>query len=273
MIELRHIQKTFRVSRRSAGLSQAVKSLFRREYETVNALQDVSFTIRDGEMVGYIGPNGAGKSSTIKIMSGVLTPDGGECTINGRVPWKERTAHVREIGVVFGQRSQLWWDVPVIDSFELIRDIYRVDSQAYHKTLSRLTELLQIGEIVKTPARQLSLGQRMRCEIAASLLHNPKILFLDEPTIGLDAVSKLAVRDFIRAINRENGTTVILTTHDMQDIEALTERILLIGKGRILLDGSLSDLKARNSSHKTLTVAYEGGVLPSWEEITVKENK
>lgn len=206
-------------------------------------------------------------------MSGVLTPDGGECTINGRVPWKERTAHVREIGVVFGQRSQLWWDVPVIDSFELIRDIYRVDSQAYHKTLSRLTELLQIGEIVKTPARQLSLGQRMRCEIAASLLHNPKILFLDEPTIGLDAVSKLAVRDFIRAINRENGTTVILTTHDMQDIEALTERILLIGKGRILLDGSLSDLKARNSSHKTLTVAYEGGVLPSWEEITVKENK
>lgn len=273
MIELRHIQKTFRVSRRSAGLSQAVKSLFRREYETIHALQDVSFTIRDGEMVGYIGPNGAGKSSTIKIMSGVLTPDGGECVINGRVPWKERTAHVREIGVVFGQRSQLWWDVPVIDSFELIRDIYRVDDHAYRKTLSRLTELLQIGEIVKTPARQLSLGQRMRCEIAASLLHNPKILFLDEPTIGLDAVSKLAVRDFIRAINRENGTTVILTTHDMQDIEALTERILLIGKGRILLDGSLSELKSRNSSRKTLTVAYEGGVLPSCEEITVKENK
>lgn len=273
MIELRHIQKTFRVSRRSAGLSQAVKSLFRREYETIHALQDVSFTIRDGEMVGYIGPNGAGKSSTIKIMSGVLTPDGGECVINGRVPWKERTAHVREIGVVFGQRSQLWWDVPVIDSFELIRDIYRVDDHAYRKTLSRLTELLQIGEIVKTPARQLSLGQRMRCEIAASLLHNPKILFLDEPTIGLDAVSKLAVRDFIRAINRENGTTVILTTHDMQDIEALTERILLIGKGRILLDGSLSELKARNSSRKTLTVAYEGGVLPSCEEMTVKEDK
>ena len=273
MIELRHIQKTFRVSRRSAGLSQAVKSLFHREYETIHALQDVSFTIRDGEMVGYIGPNGAGKSSTIKIMSGVLTPDGGECVINGRVPWKERTAHVREIGVVFGQRSQLWWDVPVIDSFELIRDIYRVDDHAYRKTLSRLTELLQIGEIVKTPARQLSLGQRMRCEIAASLLHNPKILFLDEPTIGLDAVSKLAVRDFIRAINRENGTTVILTTHDMQDIEALTERILLIGKGRILLDGSLSELKARNSSRKTLTVAYEGGALPSCEEMTVKEDK
>lgn len=273
MIELRHIQKTFRVSRRSAGLSQAVKSLFHREYETIHALQDVSFTIRDGEMVGYIGPNGAGKSSTIKIMSGVLTPDGGECVINGRVPWKERTAHVREIGVVFGQRSQLWWDVPVIDSFELIRDIYRVDGHTYRKTLSRLTELLQIGEIVKTPARQLSLGQRMRCEIAASLLHNPKILFLDEPTIGLDAVSKLAVRDFIRAINRENGTTVILTTHDMQDIEALTERILLIGKGRILLDGSLSELKARNSSRKTLTVAYEGGALPSCEEMTVKEDK
>ena len=259
MIELRHIQKTFRVSRRSAGLSQAVKSLFRREYETINALQDVSFTIRDGEMVGYIGPNGAGKSSTIKIMSGVLTPDGGECVINGRVPWKERTAHVREIGVVFGQRSQLWWDVPVIDSFELIRDIYRVDDHAYRKTLSRLTELLQIGEIVKTPARQLSLGQRMRCEIAASLLHNPKILFLDEPTIGLDAVSKLAVRDFIRAINRENGTTVILTTHDMQDIEALTERILLIGKGRILLDGPLEDLKETLSPVRTV-------IASGWEK-------
>lgn len=248
MIELKNINKTFKVAKRNAGFSEAVKSLFKKEYTYINALQDVSFTIGDGEMVGYIGPNGAGKSSTIKIMSGILTPDSGECIINGRTPWKERIAHVQDIGVVFGQRSQLWWDVPVVDSFELIRDIYKVDEAQYKKTFSQLVELLNIKEIVKTPARQLSLGERMRCEIAASLLHSPKILFLDEPTIGLDAVSKIAVRDFIKTINLENKTTVILTTHDMQDIEALTERILLIGKGRILLDGSLSELKTRTSS-------------------------
>ena len=203
MIQLTNISKTFKVAKREAGLKAATRALFHKEYTYIKALQDVSFTIGDGEMVGYIGPNGAGKSSTIKIMSGVLTPDSGECIINGRVPWQERTDHVREIGVVFGQRSQLWWDVPVIDSFELLRDIYKVEPEAYRKTLSDLTELLNIGEIIKTPARQLSLGQRMRCEIAASLLHDPKILFLDEPTIGLDAVSKIAVRDFIRQINRE----------------------------------------------------------------------
>ncbi|MBQ2324962.1 MAG: ABC transporter ATP-binding protein [Clostridia bacterium] len=269
MIELKNISKTFKVAKRSAGFTEAVKGLFKKDYTYINALQDVSFTINDGEMVGYIGPNGAGKSSTIKIMSGVLTPDSGECIINGRTPWKDRVSHVREIGVVFGQRSQLWWDVPVIDSFELIRDIYKVDKSEYKKTLSSLTELLDIGEIVKTPARQLSLGQRMRCEIAASLLHNPKILFLDEPTIGLDAVSKIAVREFIKTVNRENKTTVILTTHDMQDIEALTERILLIGKGRILLDGSLSQLKKRNSTHKTVTVDYTGASLPVLENAVV----
>ncbi len=272
MIELKNISKTFKVAKRNAGFSEAVKSLFKKDYTYINALQDVSFTINDGEMVGYIGPNGAGKSSTIKIMSGILTPDSGECIINGRTPWKDRVSHVKDIGVVFGQRSQLWWDVPVIDSFELIRDIYKVDKSEYAKTLSTLTELLDIGEIVKTPARQLSLGQRMRCEIAASLLHNPKILFLDEPTIGLDAVSKIAVRDFIKTINRENKTTVILTTHDMQDIEALTERILLIGKGRILLDGSLSDLKNRNSTHKTLTVDYNGVSLPAIENAVITKD-
>ena len=176
------------------------------------------------------------------------------------------------LGVVFGQRSQLWWDVPVIDSFELIRDIYKVEETEYKKTLSQLIELLNISEIVRTPARQLSLGQRMRCEIAASLLHNPKILFLDEPTIGLDAVSKIAVREFIKTINQENKTTVILTTHDMQDIEALTERILMIGKGRILLDGSLSELKTRNSTHKTLTVDYSGEKLPASEYMTVTKD-
>lgn len=269
MIELQNISKTFRVARRSAGFGEAAKALFRKEYTLIPALQDVSFTIQEGEMVGYIGPNGAGKSSTIKIMSGVLTPDSGSCVINGRTPWKDRTAHAQEIGVVFGQRSQLWWDVPVIDSFELLRDIYRVDPARYRKTREALTELLNLGDILKTPARQLSLGQRMRCEIAASLLHEPKILFLDEPTIGLDAVSKIAVRDFIKTINRENKTTVILTTHDMQDIEAMTERILLIGKGRILLDGSLTELKSRNSSRKVLTVDYTGSKLPVTEEMTL----
>lgn len=259
MIELSHIQKTFRVARRSAGMREAAKALFCREYTEVKALNDVSFTVGDGEMVGYIGPNGAGKSSTIKVMSGILTPDAGSCVIDGCVPWRDRTKHVANIGVVFGQRSQLWWDVPVIDSFELIRDIYRVDAPTYRASLDELTELLDLAQILRTPTRQLSLGQRMRCEIAASLIHRPRILFLDEPTIGLDAVSKLAVRDFIRRINRERGTTVILTTHDMQDIEALTERIILIGRGKILLDGALDELKARNSAVRQITVVYAPG--------------
>ena len=258
MIVLENINKTFRVAKRQAGFGRAVKALFSREYEHVHALSDVSFTIEDGEMVGYIGPNGAGKSTTIKIMCGILTPDSGICDIDGRTPWKERVAHVRDIGVVFGQRSQLWWDVPIIDSFELIRDIYQVDNGTYNKNLNELTDLLDLSELLKTPARSLSLGQRMRCEIAASLLHSPKILFLDEPTIGLDAVSKIAVRQFIKKINAERGTTVLLTTHDMQDIEALAERILLIGKGRILLDGSLAELKKHSSDRKTLTVEYRG---------------
>lgn len=260
MIELKNVCKSFKVARRGAGFSSAVKALFRREYDTVHALRDVSFTIGDGEMVGYIGPNGAGKSSTIKIMSGILTPDSGECVINGRVPWMDRKAHVKEIGVVFGQRSQLWWDVPVIDSFELIKDIYGVEQSAYARNLDELTERLSISEILKTPTRQLSLGQRMRCEIAASLIHDPRILFLDEPTIGLDAVSKLAVRDFIKEIHRERGTTVILTTHDMQDIEALTDRVILIGKGRILMDGAFDELikpTDDKSVEETLAALYE----------------
>ena len=259
MIELSHICKTFRVRRRGEGMKNAVKSLFSRAYTEVEALHDVSFTIGAGEMVGYIGPNGAGKSSTIKIMSGILTPDSGDCRIDGLIPWKSRREHVKKIGVVFGQRSQLWWDVPVIDSFSLIRDIYGVPDDVYRRNLAELTDLLGLSELVRTPARQLSLGQRMRCEIAASLLHGPKVLFLDEPTIGLDAASKLAVRGFIRRLNRQRGTTVILTTHDMQDIEALTERILLIGKGRILLDGSLQELMKRRDSRRRITVEYAGG--------------
>ena len=243
MITMEHVSKSYRVAKRNAGFGEACKALFHREYETIHALQDVSFSISDGEMVGYIGPNGAGKSSTIKILSGILTPDSGEVLVDGRVPYRNRIRHVAQIGVVFGQRSQLWWDVPVIDSYELLKDIYSIPRKQYDENLKELTELLNLSELLRTPARQLSLGQRMRCEIAASLLHSPKILFLDEPTIGLDAVSKLAVREFIKKQNELHGTTVILTTHDMQDIEALSRRIILIGKGKILLDGTLEDIK------------------------------
>lgn len=248
MIKVEHVCKTYKVSKREAGFKAAYKALFHKEYDEIKALEDVSFTIGDGEMVGYIGPNGAGKSSTIKILSGILTPERGKCEIDGRTPWKDRIEHVRQIGVVFGQRSQLWWDVPVIDSFELLKDIYSVDINVYKHNLEELTFLLNLSELLKTPTRQLSLGQRMRCEIAASLLHNPKILFLDEPTIGLDAVSKLAVREFILKMNQTHGTTVILTTHDMQDIEALTNRIILIGKGKILLDGTIDDIKGQSNN-------------------------
>lgn len=261
MITLEGINKTFRVAKRGAGFAKAVKALVKREYTYIKALDEISFSIGEGEMVGYIGPNGAGKSSTIKVMSGILTPDSGTCTVNGLVPWKNRKEHARHIGVVFGQRSQLWWDVPVIDSFELIRDIYGVDQPTYKRNFDELVTMLDLAEIIRTPTRQLSLGQRMRCEIAASLLHSPRLLFLDEPTIGLDAVSKIAVRDFIKRINAERKTTVILTTHDMQDIEALTERIVLIGGGKILLDGSLGELKKRNSPYKTITLEYSSGTF------------
>ncbi|MGN8749390.1 ABC transporter ATP-binding protein [Oscillospiraceae bacterium HCP3S3_D12] len=259
MIQAEHLQKTFRVRKRNAGFKNAAKAFFSREYEEIHSLNDVSFRIEDGEAVGYIGPNGAGKSSTIKILSGILTPDSGTCVIDGRVPWKDRRAHVSQIGVVFGQRSQLWWDVPVIDSFELIRDIYAVTEDVYKRNLRDLTDLLNLSEILKTPARSLSLGQRMRCEIAASLLHDPRILFLDEPTIGLDAVSKIAVREFVLDMNKRRGTTVILTTHDMQDVEALAQRVLLIGKGRILLDGTLDDIRRGGSGQidETLAALYK----------------
>lgn len=243
MITMEHVCKSYKIAKRDGGIKAALTSLFHREYESIHALKDVTFTIGDGEMVGYIGPNGAGKSSTIKILSGILTPDSGTVLINGRIPYKDRVRHVKDIGVVFGQRSQLWWDVPVIDSFELLKDIYTIPKPQYRQSLEELTELLNLNELLRSPTRQLSLGQRMRCEIAASLLHRPRILFLDEPTIGLDAVSKLAVRDFILQQNKIHKTTVILTTHDMQDIEALASRILLIGKGRLLLDGTLDDIK------------------------------
>lgn len=262
MITVDGISKTFLVAKRPSGLKHAVKSLFHREYTTVEALKDISFSIPTGEIVGYIGPNGAGKSTTIKIMSGILVPDRGTCSIKGYTPWMDRVPYVRNIGVVFGQRSQLWWDVPVSDSFDLLRDIYNVPQAQYQATLALLTETLDLGSIIHTPVRQLSLGQRMRCEIAASLLHNPSILFLDEPTIGLDAVSKIAVRQFIKTINKERGVTVILTTHDMNDIEALASRILLIGKGTLLYDGSVQGLRSQFGTRRTITADYHENARP-----------
>lgn len=256
IIQLNGIGKSFKVAERTGGLGQAMKALFVRKHRIVEALKDISFTVKEGEIVGYIGPNGAGKSTTIKVMSGILVPDKGTCSIMGHTPWKERTEYVQHIGVVFGQRSQLWWDVPVIDSFELLRDIYRIPEEMYRENLDQLTEMLALSDLLGVPVRQLSLGQRMRCEIAASLLHSPKLLFLDEPTIGLDAVSKLAVRNFIRRINRERGVTVILTTHDMSDIEALADRILMIGKGTLLYDGSLQELRERFGTGRTVTADY-----------------
>lgn len=262
MIKLQGINKSFKVARRTAGIGQAVKALFAREHTIVEALHNISFDISPGEIVGYIGPNGAGKSTTIKVMSGILVPDSGTCQILGYTPWQDRTSYVRNIGVVFGQRTQLWWDVPVIDSFALLRDIYKIPDAVYRENLALLTESLALGDLLQTPVRQLSLGQRMRCEIAASLLHDPKILFLDEPTIGLDAASKIAVRQFIKTINKERGVTVILTTHDMNDIEALADRILMIGKGTLLYDGTLADLRGRFGSKRIVTVDYREHAEP-----------
>lgn len=244
-IELRGICKTFTVSERPDGPFAVLRGAFHRRTKTIKALEDISFDIGEGELVGYIGPNGAGKSTTVKVMSGILTPEEGSCRIINRTPWKERVAHVSQIGVVFGQRTQLWWDVPVKDSFDLLKDIYDISASDYSTRLNDLVETLSIGDLLKTPVRQLSLGQRMRCEIAAALLHRPKILFLDEPTIGLDAVSKLALRDFLRNENRKNGVTMILTTHDMDDIESLCNKVMVIGHGKLLFNAGLNELKDR----------------------------
>jgi ABC-2 type transport system ATP-binding protein len=246
--------KTFRVAERAPGLWGAIRGLARRTYRDVRAIDGVSFSIERGELVGYIGPNGAGKSTTVKALAGILVPDAGRCEVAGRVPWKQRIAHVAEIGVVFGQRTQLWWDLPVIESFELLRDIYRVPQVRYAEARDTMIGLLDLEALLDVPVRQLSLGQRMRCDLAAALLHAPPILFLDEPTIGLDAVSKLAVRDFIKQLNRDRGVTVILTTNDMDDIEALCTRVIVIAHGAILSDGPLAELRAQVTRERWLTV-------------------
>jgi len=253
-IVVHNLVKTYSIAERRPGFVGAIGGLFRRRSRTVRALDGISFSIEPGSLVGYIGPNGAGKSTTIKILSGILVPDGGECRVFGCVPWKDRVRYVARIGVVFGQRTQLWWDLPVIESFDLLRDIYRLDPKDYRRMRDDLIGLLDLGPLLDVPVRQLSLGQRMRCDLAASLIHRPAILFLDEPTIGLDALSKLAVRDFIRRLNREKGTTIILTTHDMDDIEALCERISVIHEGKIFSDGPITQLRSKITTERRLTI-------------------
>lgn len=253
-IEVKQISKTFRVAKKKSGLKEAFKSFIKREYLDVVAVDDISFSIEKGEIVGYIGPNGAGKSTTIKILSGILNPDSGECKIAGMTPWKERVKYVKKIGVVFGQKSQLWWDIPAEDTFDLLKDIYDIPEEEYQATKKDLIKRLNLEDIINIPVRQLSLGQRMRCEIAASLLHNPEILFLDEPTIGLDAVSKQLVRDFIKKLNKEKKTTIILTSHDMSDITTLAKRIILIGKGKVLYDGSLKKLRDKYDTETHINI-------------------
>ena len=251
-IELEQVCKSFTLRKRQKGWLGAVRGAFTRDTQTIRAVDNVSFTVDEGELVGYIGPNGAGKSTTIKMMSGILTPDSGRVSVMGRVPWRERVRHVASIGVVFGQRSQLWWDTPVIDSFELLRDIYRVSPTDYRRRLDDLTALLDATSLLNTPVRQLSLGQRMKCEFIGALLHGPRILFLDEPTIGLDAVTKLALRDFLIDLNRREGVTMLLTTHDMDDVEALCRRVMVIGKGRLLFSGGMDALRARYAPHRII---------------------
>ncbi len=257
-IEVQGLSKTY--TRYNASKSGGISRLWRREKQEIHALQDASFTIDRGELVGLIGPNGAGKSTTVKLLTGILTPSSGACSVDGRTPWLERTEHVRHLGAVFGQRTQLWWDVPICDSFALLRDIYAVPKERFEARLAELVEALDLTDFLHTPLRQLSLGQRMRAELCGSLLHEPELLFLDEPTIGLDAVSKLKLRAFLKEENRKNGTTILLTTHDMEDMLALCSRVMVLGHGRLLYDGPLDELLHRYDTTHTLRVIFEGDV-------------
>ena len=267
-IHAENLTKTFTVKKKREGHALI------RERTTVEALRDVSFDIGEGELVGYIGPNGAGKSTTVKLLSGILTPDRGSATVGGMVPWLDRRAFVSCIGVVFGQRMQLWWDVPILDSYSLLRDIYRIPGDRYKKRLAELAEALDLNDLLHTPLRLLSLGQRMRAELCGSLLHGPKILFLDEPTIGLDAVSKLKLRDFLRWENAEHRTTIMLTTHDMEDIAALCGRVMVLGHGSKLYNGRLADLLDRYDRTRTVDVRFETGArLPALPvSVSVRDN-
>ncbi len=245
VVSVSHLTKVFRSFRREEGLAAALKSLFHRTMTEMVAVSDVSFSIQPGEMVGYIGANGAGKSTTIKMLTGILTPTSGEILCNGFVPHKERTLYVATIGVVFGQRTQLWWDIAVVESFKLLKEIYGLSDAEYRERMALFDRVLGLSAYLHQPVRKLSLGERMRCDLAASLLHRPPLLFLDEPTIGLDIVAKANVREFLQEINRQEATTVLLTTHDLSDIETLCRRVIVIDHGKLLFDGALSELRDR----------------------------
>jgi ABC-2 type transport system ATP-binding protein len=257
LIDVRELSKDFRTFKRREGVWGSIQNLFVRDYTTVKAVDRVSFAVARGEMVGYIGPNGAGKSTSIKMLTGILMPSSGEARVNGFLPYKQRRQYVKSIGVVFGQRTQLWWDIAVVESFKLLRRIYEVPEPDFRARMEKFNEILGIQDYLFTPVRKLSLGERMRCDLAAALLHNPPLLFLDEPTIGLDVVAKDQIRKFLRAINREFHTTVLLTTHDLDDIEELCRRIMIIDRGKLLYDGPLDLLKQKLLRTKQIKFALK----------------
>ena len=257
-LEAEGLGKTY--TRRCKPKEGGISRLWKRDVQVIEALKDASFAMDEGELVGLIGPNGAGKSTTVKLLTGILTPTAGTCHVDGRVPWLDRREHVRHLGAVFGQRTQLWWDVPIHDSFLLLRDIYTQDKAAWQRRLDELVDALDLSGFLHTPLRQLSLGQRMRAELCGSLLHNPHLLFLDEPTIGLDAVSKLKLRAFLKEENRRRGTTILLTTHDMEDMLALCRRVMVLGRGRLLFDGQLDALVRRYDTVHTLRCTFDSQV-------------
>ena len=261
MIEVSSLRKVFRVARKRPGLLGSLRSVVNPEVRIVEAVQDLSLTVERGEMIGLVGPNGAGKSTTIKMLTGILVPSGGEMSVSGLNPLRQRRELAGRIGVVFGQRSQLWWDLPLIDSLRLLRYLYRVPEARFTDNLSEMSKLLALDEFLDTPVRQLSLGQRMRGDLAAALLHDPELLYLDEPTIGLDVVAKARIREFLLTINREHGVTVLLTTHDMDDVEMLCPRMLIIDHGRKLYDGAVSGIRERFGGERTLIAAMDAAEL------------
>ncbi|MBW8308165.1 MAG: ATP-binding cassette domain-containing protein [Candidatus Paracaedibacteraceae bacterium] len=244
-IVVNNLSKQFRLKKANPGLIPLVKSIFNTNYETITALDNLSFSINKGEKVAFLGPNGAGKSTAIKILSGILHPTKGEVEVNGLIPWKKRRELSYKIGIIFGQRSQLWPQLPSMDTYKLLSKIYNIPQQAFNKRIAEIVRVLDIKKIINTPVRQLSLGQRMRCEIGATLLHNPSILFLDEPTIGMDISSKVAIRDHLNALSREYGTTIFLTSHDVGDIENICERVIILDEGKKIIDQQINALKDR----------------------------
>lgn len=259
IIQVANLSKTFRTLKRQPGFVGAIRTLFSTDYEEVKAVDNISFNIAPGELVGYIGPNGAGKSTTIKMLTGILHPTSGDLVVDGLVPQQERVRNSKKIGVIFGQRSQLVWDIPPGDSFELMRKMYAIPQTRYQTNLQQFIDLLDLGEFMNRPVRQLSLGQRMRCELVASLLHDPKLVYLDEPTIGMDVVAKERIREFILHLNQERGTTIILTTHDIADIESLSRRIIIIDKGRLIYDGTLAEIKRRYGRQRRIVFSLADG--------------